>query len=126
MANAKDYPDVSSVSAGLKGRCPRCGEGRVFQHFLAFRKECEVCGLDLSFADTADGPAVFAMFIMGFAVVGAALAVEIAFQPSYWVHLVLWVPLTFLLALCLLRPLKGVLLAQQYRHDAQEGRPASN
>jgi uncharacterized protein (DUF983 family) len=81
--------------------------------------------LDLSFADTADGPAVFVMFIVGFTVVGAALAVEILFQPPYWLHLALWLPLTLLLALGLLRPLKGVLLAQQYRHNAQEGRLAS-
>ena len=122
MTSVKNYPDISPVSAGIKGRCPRCGEGKIFRHVLGFRKQCDVCGLDFSFADTADGPAVFAMFIMGFAIVGAALAVEIAFMPPYWVHLVLWVPATFLLALVLLRPIKGALMAQQYKHDAQEGR----
>lgn len=125
MTSPSNYPPVSPVSAGLKGRCPRCGEGRIFQRFLGFRGNCDSCGLDLSFADTADGPAVFVMFIVGFTVVGAALAVEILFQPPYWLHLALWLPLTLVLALGLLRPLKGVLLAQQYRHNAQEGRLAS-
>jgi len=125
MTTSSNNPPVSAVAAGLKGRCPRCGEGRIFQHFLGVRENCDSCGLDLSFADTADGPAVFVMFIVGFAVVGAALAVEILFQPPYWLHLALWLPLTLLLALGFLRPLKGALLAQQYRHNAQEGRLAS-
>lgn len=125
MASPSKYPPVSPVSAGLKGLCPRCGEGRVFQHFLGVRSNCGTCGLDLSFADTADGPAFFVMFAVGFAVVAAALAVEILYQPPYWLHLALWLPLTLVLAVFLLRPLKGVLLAQQYRHDAQEGRLAS-
>jgi uncharacterized protein (DUF983 family) len=92
---------------------------------LGVRSNCGTCGLDLSFADTADGPAFFVMFAVGFAVVAAALAVEILYQPPYWLHLALWLPLTLVLAVFLLRPLKGVLLAQQYRHDAQEGRLAS-
>ena len=125
MAGPNFHANVSPVAAGLKGRCPRCGEGRIFERFLEVRGNCDSCGLDLSFADTADGPAVLVMFIVGFAVVGAALAVEILFQPPYWLHLALWLPLTLLLALGFLRPLKGMLLAQQYRHNAQEGRLAS-
>ncbi|MGI9386160.1 MAG: DUF983 domain-containing protein [Methyloligellaceae bacterium] len=125
MASSRKYPPVSPVSAGLKGLCPRCGEGRIFQNFLGVRRNCDACGLDLSFADTADGPAFFVMFAVGFAVVAAALAVEIMYQPPYWLHLALWLPLTLLLSVFLLRPLKGMLLAQQYRHNAQEGRLAS-
>jgi len=125
MASQSKYPPISPVATGLKGLCPRCGKGRVFQHFLGVRSNCDTCGLDLSFADTADGPAFFVMFAVGIAVVAAALAVEILYQPPYWLHLALWLPLTLVLAVFLLRPLKGVLLAQQYRHNAQEGRLAS-
>jgi uncharacterized protein (DUF983 family) len=106
----------------LRARCPRCGGGRLFQGFLTLRPSCERCGLDYSFADAADGPAVFVILISGFIVVFAALAVEFAYQPPYWVHAVLWLPLIALTTLGPLRPMKGVLIALQYHHKAAEGR----
>lgn len=113
---------VSPVNAGLRARCPRCGEGRLFKGFLDLKPECEVCGLDYGFADAGDGPAVFIMMIAGFIIVGLALWVEFTWHPPYWVHAVLWIPLILILPLGLLRPLKGWLVAQQYRHSAREGR----
>src|SRR5215471_18855380 len=86
------------ITRGLRGRCPRCGEGALFEGFLTLRPKCERCGLDYSFADAADGPAVFVILISGFIVVFAALAVEFAYQPPYWVHAVLWLPLLALAA----------------------------
>ncbi len=79
-------------------------------------------GLDLAFADSGDGPAVFIMMIAGFIVVGLALWTEVTYSPPYWVHAVLWIPLTLFLTIGLLRPLKGWLIAQQYKHKAREGR----
>ena len=93
--------------AGLWGRCPRCGKGKLFAGFLALAPRCEHCGLDFSFADSADGPAFFVMFISGFIVAGSALAVEITYAPPYWVHAVLWGPLILLVTLLPLRALKG-------------------
>jgi uncharacterized protein (DUF983 family) len=116
------YPPQPVFATGLHGRCPRCGEGQVFDGFLTVKPRCEACGLDLSFADSGDGPAVFIMMIVGFIVVGLALFVEFTFHPPYWVHAVLWIPLVLGLSIGLLRPLKGVLIAQQYRHRAEEGR----
>lgn len=113
---------VSPFSAGLRCRCPRCGEGRLFQGFLTPRKSCERCGLDLAFADSGDGPAVFIMFIAGFLVVGAALFVELRYEPPFWVHAVLWVPAVLIVSLGLLRPLKGLMIALQYANKAEEGR----
>jgi len=110
------------IAAGVKGSCPRCGEGRMFDGFLAVRKTCESCGLDYDFADAADGPAVFVMFLVGFLVVGLALWVEFAYVPPIWVHVVLWFPLTAILSLAAIRPLKGVMIALQYHHKAEEGR----
>jgi uncharacterized protein (DUF983 family) len=108
--------------AGLLGRCPRCGKGRLFQGFLALRPRCEHCGLDFSFVDSADGPAVFVIFISGFIVAGSALAVEMLYAPPYWVHAVLWGPLILITTLGPLRPMKGLLIALQYHHKAAEGR----
>jgi uncharacterized protein (DUF983 family) len=110
------------IGCGLRGRCPRCGEGHLFQGFLTLRPACEHCGLDYSFADAGDGPAVFVILIGGFIVVFAAMAVEFMYQPPYWVHAVLWIPLVLLFTLGPLRPIKGLLIALQYHHKAAEGR----
>ena len=94
----------------------------MFSGFLTITKSCRNCGLNYDFADSGDGPAVFVIMIVGFIVVGLVLAVELAFQPPIWVHLVLWLPLTVILAGGVLRPLKGILIALQYKHKAEEGR----
>ena len=107
---------------GLLGRCPRCGSGRLFRGFLALRTSCERCGLDFSFADSADAPAFFVMFLSGFIVAGSALAVEILYSPPYWVHALLWGPLILVTTLLPLRPIKGLMIALQYHHKAAEGR----
>ena len=117
-----DRATVSPFVAGLKARCPRCGKGKLFSGFLDLAPRCNVCGLDYGFADSGDGPAVFIMMIVGFIVVGLALVVEIKFQPPYWVHAVLWLPLTLVLGLGLLRPFKATLIALQYVNKAREGR----
>ena len=82
---------------------------------------CEACGLDFSFADAGDGPAVFVALFGGFIVLGAALWTEIIYQPPIWVHMIVFLPLTLLVCLGLLRPLKGVLIALQYRNKAEPG-----
>jgi len=111
-----------AIRRGLRGRCPRCGEGHLFQGFLNLRPACEHCRLDYGFADAGDGPAVFVILIGGFIVVFAAMVVEFLYQPPYWVHAALWLPLILLLTLGPLRPIKGLLIALQYHHKAQEGR----
>lgn len=116
------YPPLPPTATGMRGRCPRCGEGRLFSGFLGVQPRCQACGLDFSFIDSGDGPAVFVIMIVGFIVVGLALYVEFTFAPPLWVHALLWVPLILGLSIGLLRPLKGFLIAQQYRHRAEEGR----
>jgi uncharacterized protein (DUF983 family) len=121
VAEPADKPP-SPIVAGLMGCCPRCGKGRLFAGFLKVAPRCSRCGLDFSFADSADAPAFFAMFISGFIVAGSALAVEILYAPPYWVHAVLWGPLILITGLVPLRPLKGLMIAVQYHHKAGEGR----
>ncbi|WP_284178345.1 DUF983 domain-containing protein [Rhabdaerophilum sp. SD176] len=115
-------PEADPVSAGLAGRCPRCGEGRLFDGFLRVAPSCRSCGLDYRFADSGDGPAVFVILISGFLVVGLLLWTEIRYEPPIWVHLVIFLPMTLILCLGMLRPLKGVMIALQYRNRAEEGR----
>ena len=116
------YPPQQPIATGLRGRCPRCGQGRLFEGFLKLAPRCQACGLDYGFADSADGPAVFIIMIAGFVVAGAALVTEIAYSPPIWLHAVLWGPLVLILCLGLLRPLKGVLVAVQYVYKAEQGR----
>ncbi|MFN3513015.1 MAG: DUF983 domain-containing protein [Phenylobacterium sp.] len=108
--------------AGLRGRCPNCGTGRLFQGFLAVAPSCEACGYDLAKADSGDGPAVFVILIAGFLCAFAALFVEIAYRPPIWVHLVVFLPLTLVVCLALLRPMKGLMLAAQFAYKASEAR----
>ena len=125
MSAEQPYPVTTSVlRAGLTCRCPRCGKGTLFDGplTLSLRPECEVCGQSYAFAENGDGPAVFVMLILGFLVLGAALIVEFRFKPPLWVHAVLWGPSTLALAFLLLRPIKGLLVAQQYKTKAEEGR----
>ncbi len=122
MQDQAHFAPVPAASAGFKGRCPRCGQGRLFQGFLETAPACGACGLDFKFIDAGDGPAVFVILLIGFVVVGLALFVEVSWQPPYWVHLVLWLPLTLILSLGLLRPLKGLMIGLQYQNKAAEGR----
>jgi uncharacterized protein (DUF983 family) len=117
-----DHSLREAIRRGLGGRCPRCGKGALFAGFLTVAPRCDNCGLDFAFADSADGPAFFVMSFAGFVVVLAALVVEVAYQPPYWVHALLWVPLILAMTLLPLRPAKGLLIGLQFHHKAAEGR----
>jgi uncharacterized protein (DUF983 family) len=119
---AENAPRASVLAAGLTARCPRCGKGALFKSGLVLRDKCSDCGLSYAFADSGDGPAVFAIFILGFVILGGALLVEFKLNPPVWVHIVLWGLLTPLFAFFLLRVLKATLIALQYKHRAEEGR----
>lgn len=118
MSNQPPSPFV----AGLTCRCPGCGKGKLFQGFLNLKPRCDNCGLDLSAMDSGDGPAVFIILFAGFVVVFAALVTEIVYQPPFWLHAVLWLPLILAVTLLPLRPMKSLMVALQYHHRAAEGR----
>src|SRR5271168_773525 len=111
-----------SVLRGLACKCPRCGNGNLFEGLLALRPRCEACGLDYAFIDTGDGPAVFIIMLAGAIVVACALIVEVKYQPPFWVHAVLWLPLILVTTLLPLRSMKSLLIALQFHHKAAEGR----
>jgi len=110
----------------LPGVCPRCRQGELFAGplTLSIRNACPRCGLDYGFADSGDGPAVFAIFILGFVVLGLALIAEFKFGVSPWLHVLLWGGVTPALGFVVLRALKSRLLREQYRHQAGEARSA--
>lgn len=103
------------VRWAVRGRCPGCGRGPLFDGWLKVRPICEACGLDLSAIATGDGAATFIMQIAGFVVGFSALYVEIAFHPPMWLHLIVWLPMVALLALALMRPGKGLMIGLHHR-----------
>lgn len=116
------WPPVPPSQAGLAGKCPRCGRGGLFDGFLSLKTACPRCGLDYSQADAGDGPAVFVIFITGTLGVVAALILRFGFGAPPWAVLLLAVLITTGLTFALLRPMKGLLVALQYRNRAREGR----
>lgn len=116
------WPPLEPWRVGIRARCPRCGEGRLFNGFLTIRPSCENCGLDYSFADPADGPAFFSMMFACIPAVWFALWLELNYEPSFLVHLFVSLPLLLVTCILPLRPLKGWLVASQFYHKAEEGK----
>jgi uncharacterized protein (DUF983 family) len=119
------YPPISPIKTGLKGKCPRCGRGELFDGYLTVADRCRNCGLSYAFADAGDAAPWFVMLVSGAVAVAAALLVEFNWRPSYWVHALVALVFAVGLPLLLLRPVKGMVLCQQYRTRAEEGRFSS-
>src|SRR5215475_5747401 len=113
---------TESALRGIGCKCPRCGKGKIYSGFLTLRPSCEACGLDFAFMDSGDGPAIFMIMIAGAIVVSAALIVDIKYQPPFWLHAALWLPLILITTVLPLRSMKSLLIALQYHHKAAEGR----
>jgi len=117
-------PPVSEpapLAAALSGSCPRCGARTLFKGWINFADKCRGCGLDFTAFNVGDGPAAFLILIVGAILVIGAITVELMFEPPYFVHLI-WIPLGLALTVYGLRFGKALLLAQEYKHRAREGR----
>ena len=114
---ASQFPPVQT---GVKGRCPVCGEGTLFQGFLKFADHCEACHADFSIEDAGDGPTVFVIFIVGIFIVPLALAFSMALNAPMWLTFLIWIPIIIIVCLILLRVLRGVMFNLQWKHDARE------
>ncbi|MEO2039456.1 MAG: DUF983 domain-containing protein [Martelella sp.] len=117
-----EWPRLEPWRVGIRGKCPRCGEGRLFLSFLKLAPKCNVCGLDYDFADPADGPAFFVICFGCIPSVLFAVWAEVTYQPSFWFHIFVSMPVVFLSCIPMLRPLKGWLVASQFHHKAEEGK----
>ena len=102
------------VVRGLTGRCPKCGDGGMFRAFLKVADACPACGEELHHHRADDFPAYLVIVIVGHVVVAMTLAVEAAFSPPLWLHAVIWLPMTFAMALALIQPVKGAVVAWQW------------
>ena len=116
------YPPLPPMQTGIRGRCPRCGQGHLFKGFLTLAPQCEACGLDYSFADPADGPAFFVICFACVPSVALAVWLEVAFGASLLTQLLVTGPFMLLTCVPPLRPLKGWLVASQFFYKAEEGK----
>lgn len=119
------YPPIDPIQAGLKGCCPRCGQGKAFDGIITLKDQCNACGLNISNFEVGDGAAIFVIMIANFLVMGMALWVEFTFEPPLWVHAIIWLPVILAICIICIRVFKGMLLAQQFRKDATQGRMVS-
>jgi uncharacterized protein (DUF983 family) len=120
-----DQPNTSPtwiLSVAARSACPRCGKGKLFDGFLTLAPRCDVCGLDYSFADPADGPAFFSMMFMAIPATAFGIWLELTYEPPLWVHAVTTLPVMLLLCVPPLRFLKGALVTSQYVNKAEEAR----
>lgn len=104
----------TAIKRGALGKCPNCGEGKLFASFLQTVRQCEYCGEEIHHHRADDLPAYLVVVILGHVVVGAFMAVESTSTLSTWQHLAIWIPLTILSALVLIRPTKGAVVGLQW------------
>lgn len=115
---------------GFAMKCPHCGEGHLFGRFLKVADHCEACGESYSAQRADDLPAYLVIVVVGHAVVPALLAVETVYAPPYWVHALIWLPITLVSSLALLQPVKGAVVGLQWQvgmhgfEDAKQRRAA--
>lgn len=107
-------PLMTAMKRGFLGRCPHCGEGRLFRSFLKTVDRCDQCGEEMHHHRADDLPAYLVVVIVGHVIVGAFMAIEATSTLSTWQHLAIWVPLTIISALALLRPVKGAVVGLQW------------
>ena len=103
-----------ALKRGAALKCPACGTGALFHRYLKVADRCTHCGETLHHHRADDVPAYFTIVIVGHVVVSLVLSVEMAYRPPMWLHAALWLPLTVILALAMLAPIKGALVALQW------------
>lgn len=123
---AGEGPDLGAAMRGaIRGECPRCSAITMFvggfpAGWVRFAPRCDKCGLNYDQFNVGDGPAAFLTLIIGTIITGLAIWFDLAVDPPFWVHVILWVPLTIVMVLGGLRIAKGLLLTIEYHRDARE------
>jgi uncharacterized protein (DUF983 family) len=105
---------ATAMRRGVRGRCPNCGAGKLFRAYLQVADRCNVCGEELHHQQADDAPAYFVILIVGHIVIPIVLVVETEFTPPFWLHAAIFLPLTIGLAVFLLQPVKGAIVAWQW------------
>jgi uncharacterized protein (DUF983 family) len=127
IATGEKRDVLGSLKRGFRGRCPRCGEGKLFRAFLKVDNNCSACGLDFTPHRADDLPAYLVIVIVGHIVVPTALLIETNYSPPVSLQLAIYLPFTFVASLALLQPVKGAVVGIQWAlrmHGFDENAPA--
>jgi uncharacterized protein (DUF983 family) len=126
-------PLMQAMMRGAMGRCMSCGKGQLFDGFLATQDACSNCSEEFHHQRADDAPPYFTITIVGHIIIPGLLIVEMMWRPELWIHMAIWIPLTIILSLALMRPIKGALVGLQwafYMHgfdpDAEDDLPAAS
>jgi uncharacterized protein (DUF983 family) len=121
----RDRSLMQAIARGFMGKCPHCGEGRLFGKFLKVADSCDVCGEEFHHHRADDLPAYLVIVVVGHIVVGGLMVFERAFALSMWTHLAIWVPITLVMTIGLLQPTKGAVVGLQWalRMHGFSGKP---
>ena len=121
MSDQLSHIPPGPLEVGLKGCCPRCGQGKLYDGVLKPAKKCMACKLDYDFIDSGDGPAVFVILIIGFVITALALALQTSLSPPIWLQILIWTPVIILSSVWGLRFAKGIMISLQFQTKAKEG-----
>ena len=116
---------AQAMVRGFMGKCPHCGQGRLFGRFLKVADSCDACGEEYHHHRADDLPAYLVIVIVGHIVVGAFMGMENVFELTTWQHLAIWVPITLAMTVGLLQPTKGAVVGLQWalRMHGFSGKP---
>jgi len=107
-------PLGEAIKRGLLSRCPNCGEGKLFRAFVKPVDKCSVCGEEISHHRADDLPAYLDIVVVGHIVIAGFMAIEMRYVWPMWLHFAVWAPLTLILALAMLQPIKGAVIGLQW------------
>ena len=117
-----DWQAPDTAIAAIRGLCPRCGAPGLFSDMVGFADACGACNLDYRQFNVGDGPAAFLIMIVGALVTIGAVSLQLSIAPPFWVHALVWIPVTAGLVIGSLRIAKAALLLLEYRNQAREGK----
>lgn len=120
LPDREEDKNITIAYSSLMARCPRCGKGRIYNTFFDVSDNCAVCGLSLKEHEQGDGPAFFCICIIGSLVGILAAVIEIMFQPPFWLHAAIWIPLIIISSILGIRATKSALIALQYRYRPED------
>lgn len=123
--DASDRSLMTAMARGFLGKCPHCGKGRLFSRFLKVEASCSECGEEFHHHRADDLPAYLVIVIVGHVVLAAFMGAEQMFDLSTWQHLAIWAPITLIMTIGLLQPVKGAVVGLQWalRMHGFSGRP---
>ena len=117
MANSLRQPARPlwpAMRKGMANRCPKCGDGALFSKYLKVVDSCGTCGQELHHHRADDAPPYFTIFISGHIIIPLMILVERLWEPSLWIHMAVWLPVTLIMCMALLPPIKGALVGLQW------------